>query len=174
MKPSKEILLLIILAGITLPAAADAPAYVGAGKCKDCHRTERQGKQYPIWETGLHAQAFNCLETEAAKPIASAAGVAGPADQAAACLKCHAPAFDKAPEFIAEGVTCETCHGPGSDYRKLNIMMNRDAAVKKGLIVHGSPDAIKALCMTCHAAAHGKTFDFQARWEKIKHVRPGK
>ena len=56
------------------------------------------------------------------------------------CLKCHAPLADKAPELKAEGVTCEVCHGPGSDYKKLNIMKDKAAAAKNGLILYGSPD----------------------------------
>jgi hypothetical protein len=169
----------LILAGIfaaayVASATVDSPAFVGAGKCKDCHKTEKQGKQYPIWEASLHAQAFNNLKTDAAKTTAAAAGIAGSPEQAAACLKCHAPLAEKAPDLAAEGVSCEACHGPGSLYRKLNIMMNRDASVQNGLILYATQDAVKAQCLTCHANAHGKVLDFAAGWEKIKHTRPAK
>jgi|WetSurMetagenome_2_1015567.scaffolds.fasta_scaffold50940_3 hypothetical protein len=169
-------LIFAMVAVVALLAASpeDSPTYVGASKCKDCHRTDKQGKQYPIWEASLHAQAFNNLKTEGAKQAAAAAGITGLPEQAPACLKCHASLYEKAAGISVEGVTCETCHGPGSLYRKLNVMMSRDASVKNGLVVYASQDAIKAQCMTCHADAHGKTLDFAAAWEKIKHARPAK
>jgi len=52
--------------------------------------------------------------------------------------------------------------------------MNHDEAVKNGLIAYASADDIKARCLNCHADANGKTFDFAAAWESIKHPKPGK
>ena len=43
--------LLILIIGLF----AQEFTYVGAAKCKICHKTEKQGKQYPIWEEGKHA-----------------------------------------------------------------------------------------------------------------------
>lgn len=165
---------MIVVAGLAILFADDLPTYVGAGKCKDCHRTNSQGRQYPIWESSKHAQAFNNLKTEAAKASATKAGVTGAPEQSPECLKCHAPLAEKAPELAAEGVTCEVCHGPGSNYKKLNIMMNHDEAVKNGLIAYASADAVKTFCLNCHADANGKTFDFTAAWESIKHPKPEK
>lgn len=161
----------LFAAGLTALAAADVPTYVGAGKCRDCHRTEKQGKQHPVWEAGKHAQSFNNLKPETAK---NETGEAIPAQQAPGCLKCHAPLNEKAPEVAAEGITCEVCHGPGSRYRKLNVMVDRDACVKNGLVVYASQDAVKAHCMTCHDNAHGIAFDFPKAWDAIKHYRPAK
>jgi len=160
-------------ASLAILFADDLPTYVGAGKCKDCHRTNSQGRQYPIWESSKHAQAFNNLKTEAAKKRATEAGVTGAPEQSPVCLKCHALLAEKVPELAVEGVTCEVCHGPGSNYKKLNVMMNHDEAVKNGLIAYASTDAVKTFCLTCHATAHGKTFDFAAAWELVKHPKPG-
>jgi hypothetical protein len=165
---------MIVAAALVILFADDIPIYVGARKCKDCHRTNSQGRQYPIWESSKHAQAFNNLKTEAAKTSATEAGVTGAPEQSPVCLKCHAPLAEKAPELSAEGVTCEVCHGPGSNYKKLNIMMNHDEAVKNGLIAYASTDAVKTFCLNCHANAHGKTFDFAAAWELVKHPKPEK
>jgi len=175
----KQALVAFIAAAATLAIllAADLPTYVGAGKCKECHRTNSQGRQYPIWESSKHSQAFNNLKTEAAKKRATELGVTGAPEQSPVCLKCHAPLAEKAPELAAEGVTCEVCHGPGSNYKKLNVMMNHDEAVKNGFIAYASADAIKTFCLTCHAdaaAATGKPFDFAAAWESIKHPKPEK
>jgi hypothetical protein len=147
--------------------------YVGSAKCGICHKTEKQGQQLPVWEKSKHAASFNALSSENAKPKAQQAGVTNPAEDPK-CLKCHAPLAGKGPDLKAEGVTCEACHGPGSEYKKLSIMKDRALAVKSGLIVYDSPEAIKKHCLTCHENAHGQSFDFAASWEKIKHTIPEK
>ncbi|MCX7974136.1 MAG: cytochrome c family protein, partial [Candidatus Aminicenantes bacterium] len=103
--------------------------YVGAAKCAMCHRSEKQGQQYPIWEKSTHATSFQALASPQAKTYAQSEGITNPTESPQ-CLKCHAPLFEKASELKAEGVTCEVCHGPGSEYRKLNIMKDRELAVK--------------------------------------------
>lgn len=160
-----------LAAGLLVAAASDAPTYVGAGRCRDCHRTEKQGKQHPIWEASKHARSFDNLKAETAK---NEAGESIPAQQSPVCLKCHAPLHGKAPELAAEGVACEVCHGPGSQYRKLSVMVDRKAAVKNGLTVYASQDAVKAMCLACHDNAHGIAFDFAKAWETVKHYRPAK
>lgn len=147
--------------------------YVGAEKCKICHKTEKQGGQFPKWEESKHSKTFAALSSPDATARAQEMGVDNPTESPE-CLKCHAPLFDKASEFKEEGVSCEVCHGPGSDYKKLSVMKDRAAAVASGLILYDSADAIKKQCLSCHENAHGKTFDFEAAWEKIKHPVPEK
>jgi len=142
--------------------------YVGAGKCKICHKTEKQGKQFPLWVERKHSKSFVPLTTEEVKAKVP------DAPENPECLKCHAPLFEKAAEFKEEGVICEVCHGPGSVYKKLSIMKSREEAVKNGLILYESAEAIKKQCLTCHDMAHEKPFDFEAAWEKVKHPVPEK
>ncbi len=148
-------------------------SYVGADKCKICHKTESRGKQYPIWEESKHFQSFKTLSLPEAADIAQEAGVSDP-HQSEQCLKCHAPLHEKAPEIKEEGVTCEVCHGPGSEYKKLSVMQTREEAVKMGLTAYNSPQDIKNQCLTCHQNAHGLPFDFDSSWETIKHPVPEK
>jgi hypothetical protein len=149
------------------------PFYVGSGKCKICHQSEKQGRQFPIWSESKHSQSFVALASEKAQAIAQELGLANP-QESPKCFECHVPLAEKAVELKAEGVTCEVCHGPGSAYKTLNIMKNKEESVKNGLILYGSPEAIKKQCLTCHQNAHGKSFDFNASWEKIKHTIPEK
>lgn len=148
-------------------------SYVGAGKCKICHKTEKQGKQFPIWEESQHSKSFAALSSAEASAKAQEMGVENPAESPK-CLKCHAPLFEKAAEFKEEGIACEICHGPGSAYKKLSIMKNKEESVKNGLILYDSTEAIKAQCSRCHENAHNKPFDFAPAWEKIKHPVPEK
>jgi hypothetical protein len=140
--------------------------YVGSAKCKICHRTDKQGKQFPIWEESGHSKSFQTLTSDEAKALQA------DAHDNPQCLKCHAPLAEKAADLKEEGVTCEICHGPGSAYKSLTVMKNRDESVAKGLITYASEDAIKNQCLTCHENAHDKPFDFAAAWEKIKHNKP--
>jgi len=165
--------ILAILIFIVLLSAQTKFTYVGASKCAMCHRTEKQGQQHPLWEKSKHATSFQALSSPQAATYAQSAGVSNPAENEQ-CLKCHAPLFNKAPELKAEGVTCEVCHGPGSEYRKLNIMKDRELAQKNGLIIYPNEAAIKKQCLSCHENAHGRSFDFASSWEKIKHPVPGK
>ena len=147
-------------------------SYVGALKCQICHKTEKQGQQYPLWEQSQHSKSLAALSKPEAAEKAKAAGVTTPPAESPACLKCNAPLAAKTPELKAEGVSCEVCHGPGSEYKKLSVMKDKELAVKSGLVLYGSPDKIKAQCLTCHENAHGKPFDFDASWTKIKHPVP--
>ena len=166
----KGIVLTAILLGSRLVGMllAQSPTYVGSARCQICHRTESQGRQFPIWQKSRHSRSSQALSTPLAQKLA------GDAAFNAKCLGCHSPLADKAVELKAEGVSCEVCHGPGSEYKKLSLMKNRDEAVKNGLIPYADTEAIKALCLKCHQNAHNKPFDFAARWEKIKHPIPRK
>jgi hypothetical protein len=169
MKKFAFLVVMTVLASTVL--LSQTPTYVGSAKCSICHRTESQGRQYPIWQASKHSQSVAALSSPEAAKKAQAMGVQNPASSPA-CFKCHEPLAEKAPEIKAEGMTCEVCHGPGSEYRKLNVMKDKALAVKNGLILYGSPDAIKKFCLGCHENAHGTTFDFTAAWEKIKHPKP--
>jgi len=169
----KLFMLLIIFSAsiLVLCLFSQDSVYVGASKCQICHKTESQGQQYPIWQNSKHSASLGALSSADAAATAEAAGVQNP-PESPACLKCHAPLFEKAAELKTEGVTCEVCHGPGSEYKKLSIMKDRAAAVTNGLIVYDSEEAVRKQCLTCHENAHGKSFDFAAAYEKIKHLKP--
>ena len=169
--------LLILIIGIPLlfiiSLFSQEFTYISAGKCKICHKSEKQGRQFPLWEEKKHSKSFAALSSPEAPAKAQEMGVKNPAESPD-CLKCHSPLFEKAPEFKEEGITCEVCHGPGSVYKKLKIMKSREESVKNGLTVYDTPEAKKEWCLTCHESAHGQSFDFEASWEKIKHPIPEK
>jgi len=172
----KKVLIPAVLMAIVAFAVAAMSqnfTYVGAQKCMACHRSETRGKQYLIWEGSKHSKSFAALSSSQAATAAQALGIKDPTADLK-CLKCHSPLFEKAPDLKPEGVSCEVCHGPGSEYKKLSVMQDKEAATKNGLKLYGNADAIKAFCLTCHESAHGKSFDFEASWDKIKHPIPGK
>ena len=151
--------------------------YVGVERCKICHNTEKQGKQYTIWKGTKHAQAYEALLTDKANEIAKEKGFKTKAVDTKDCLKCHASGYDVeasllGPKFkVEDGVQCETCHGPGSDYQKFSIMKDREKAVANGLFI---PKDIETFCKTCHNSESPtfKSFNFAEAWNKIKHDIP--
>ncbi len=178
-----------VLALGAVDAAAEEFQYVGVKKCKSCHKKELIGDQYGKWEEQKHAKAFETLKGDKALEVAKAAGISGPPSEAEECLKCHATAFGLKPEQLVkgkaldlkDGVQCETCHGPGSKYKKKKTMADHDKSVAAGLI---EPDA--ELCKQCHndesptwdaekyTLADGSKagFDFDQASEEIAHMIP--
>ena len=159
---------------ISLTSAGATPKYVGSDKCKMCHKTEKQGKQYPLWEESAHARAYLTLASDESKAIAAKLGIENPqtSDQ---CLSCHVTAFGVADSLkeesysMEEGVGCEACHGPGSDYKKMSVMKDREKAMAAGLW-----DANEETCTKCHndSSPTYKEFVYEERQAEIAHPRP--
>jgi len=157
------------------PAAGQATghAYAGVKTCGMCHKTEKQGGQLGIWEKSKHSQAYTTLTTPAANDIAKAKGFTTPAAETPDCLKCHAITGD-AKALVTDGVQCEMCHGAGADYKGLTVMKTKATAIAAGLTAFADKAAIEAKCRTCHneKSPTAKPFNFEERWEKIKHPVP--
>lgn len=190
----------LVLAGALSSANAEEKTheFVGAKKCKMCHNKPKVGNQYKIWLDTKHAKAFEALASEEGLKAAKKAGIKDP-QKSGKCLKCHSTAYDHKETLaknlkvkkstgkpyltVEEGVSCESCHFAGSDYKKKKIMKDKELAVANGL----NPKP-KEMCQKCHneespfwdparyKLADGKTagFDFDQAWEKIKHLRPKK
>ena len=149
--------------------------YVGAQKCKMCHNSEEKGKQFTKWTESLHSKAFATLQGPEAMKYGKEHNIADPSKEPK-CLKCHATAAGVDATLIAgltmeEGVSCETCHGPGSAYKSIPVMKDQAQSIKNGLIV-----PTEALCKKCHnpESPNYKTFDFATFSAKIAHPNPKK
>ncbi len=167
------VVVLVFFAGNTL--IAQDYEYIGAMKCKMCHNKVATGQQYDKWAKGPHANAMKSLSNEKSMAYAKQHGIADPTTDPK-CIKCHSTVggTDKnlhAGIKITEGVSCESCHGPGSVYKSPVIMKNREKAMQNGLIV---PD--QKLCETCHNDKNPfhKPFDFKTYSAKIAHPNPAK
>ncbi|MGD2062204.1 MAG: cytochrome c family protein [Nitrospirota bacterium] len=132
---------------------AHAADYVGARKCKMCHK-----KAHAKWEETKHAQAFSSLQGDDAENPE--------------CVGCHTTGYPGSGPVAEDmkNVQCEACHGPGSDYRK--VMMRKSSyttekAVAAGLIVPN-----EATCTQCHNEKNPnfKPFNFEERKAQIAHT----
>lgn len=163
------------------PAAAEGVGkYVGVAKCKLCHKKAEDGDQYDQWLKTDHAKAFATLASEKAKTEAAKQGIADPQKEPK-CLKCHATAAgaaDLTTEKITmeEGVSCESCHGPGSGYYKKKTMEDLAAGTVDAKSV-GLVKPTEAVCKTCHTPEGNsfyKEFVFAEYVKKIAHPIPPK
>ncbi len=155
--------------------------YIGAEKCGMCHKSDKQGEQLKIWQGSKHANAFKTLQTEKAKEIAKGLGIED-ASKSEKCLVCHASGYNVEAKLldkkfsVEDGVQCETCHGPGSEYKSMKIMKDQAESVKNGLVVWANAAEIEKMCVTCHneKSPTYKPFDFAKKYEAIKHNIPEK
>ena len=99
----------------------ESPTYVGVKKCL-CHRI-----QYKSWQETTHATGFDKLTDEEK----------GKKE----CLECHVTGGSAE----MPGVQCESCHGPGSLYKSMKVMKDRELAIKNGLVISS-----KEVCLKCH------------------------
>ena len=155
--------------------------YVGVKACGLCHKSEKQGAQLKIWEGSKHSQAYEVLKSEQAAAIAKEKGLKVPAYESDDCLQCHVTEFgvDSSmldAKYVGQmGVQCESCHGPGSDYKKMSIMKDREKAIANGLNIPSVKDgSAEKLCVTCHneKSPTFKEFKFADMWKQIAHPIP--
>lgn len=158
-----------VIPGGQARAGDEGHEYVGVMACADCHRDAMMGYQFSRWRMSEHSKAYARLATPDAYEIAADMGVDGNPQQAGACLECHVTGggdlANALPSFhVDEGVGCEACHGPGSDYQHDAVMRDRTAALAAGLEIGD-----EATCLRCHEDAHGKPFEYASAWAAIAH-----
>jgi hypothetical protein len=169
MKTINFFLIIFFIGSLTLCAQNK---YVGVKVCKMCHQTDKQGKQFDIWQKSKHAEAYKTLTGSKAAEIAKAKGLKKAANESPECLECHAITEDA--KLTPDGVQCETCHGAGSAFKNMAIMKDKEKAIAAGLTDFKDKDVIEKKCKTCHneKSPSYKPFKFDEMWAKIKHPIP--
>jgi len=174
----KRYLLCSLLAVLILTPALSFPAdysYLGTKKCKKCHI-----KQFKSWRDSKMAKAFELLKPGVRAEAKKSAGLDPAKDYTtdAECLPCHTTGYGKPGGFVSmektpllAGVSCEMCHGPGSEYTKKENMSlknkhyKRAEVVKAGLISPVKADRCTEVCHNEKSPFYKKDqpFDFEKR-----------
>lgn len=168
----------LIFAATPLVASAKENTYVGVEKCGRCHKKDLYGDQVGAWRKGPHSKTLETLGSEKAAEYAKERGISGSPQQADECLECHVTAHGVDSRLIkyeldpADGVQCESCHGPGSNYRKRSIMSDKDKFAAKGLVSQS-----EEVCTACHNDQSPSWdpevgFDYAEAKERIAHPTP--
>jgi len=175
-------LLLLGAAAFAAPRARAAD-FVGPNKCMGCHDHEPQ-KDWAEKKEGPkgHLNALSQLEDKKSAGYAKAIGLADPYDLKGSCVKCHATVFKG---DANAGVSCETCHGRGSDYLEPHQQKGSyQKAVSLGMFdTRGNYGVWAKMCLDCHimtdkklvAAGHvsGADFEVSAKsFGQVVHWKP--
>ena len=140
---------------------------VGVVNCANslCHGSASSWKdsnilqnEYITWSrVDKHAtRAYQVLFEERSKKIARNLGLKEPAHEARLCLDCHA--YNPAQAYrgerfkLADGVSCEACHGPAENWIKSHVAPGATHAdnLAHGLYPTNEPLAQARLCLSCH------------------------
>ena len=175
------IAIVLMFVGIYAQDSGKEFKYVGLKKCKMCHKSKKSGNQFGLWQERAHSKAYETLASEQSKQVAKEVGVTGDPQKAAECLECHVTAYKAAAELkestltMEEGVSCEACHGPGSEYKSMKTMKALYAGEIKGETV-GLIEPTNEVCVTCHneKSPTYKEFVYEEAVKKIAHPVPEK
>jgi hypothetical protein len=155
-----------------LPAPQTPPAaftYKGAELCVRCHRSEQSEwcdtATTGAWRHDAHSRAHLALLPANPRTRAMEEALGITAATTASCVACHTqPAAEPAPEeaipeetnrFLHGGISCETCHGPGSGYFEPHLHANwrflpaADKA-RHGMVDLRDPVLKTENCLGCH------------------------
>lgn len=150
---------LALCSGLAASAAAE-PAYEGRKKCSSCHKSQADS-----WSRTAHARAVDSLRPKNKAEAKRRAKLDPEKDytQDKDCIGCHVDGFGKEggyevqePSKYLAGVGCESCHGPGSDYRRLHRIAGEafertnKAAPRKSLADAGQDFEFVERCNACH------------------------
>jgi len=155
--------------------------YVGEQVCRNCHHMQGNRDQYRKWRSTKHAQAYSALFMPESKEIAELSGIDIEPFDSPICLGCHTTAYNvekwerDATFRFKDGVQCELCHGPGSEYIDEDVMRDRNRSVQAGLKTPQERD-----CMICHkeknshiSVVNSKKFNYEAALKEIAHFGRG-
>src|SRR3954470_13053484 len=169
-------LLMIVAVAVLLPAAGaraatPLPQYshdktLGVGTCASsmCHGAVETWKdsnvrqnEYITWSrSDKHARSYSVLLNDRSKEIAKKLGLPQPAHKSDLCLDCHThnpkPAQRGDGFQLADGVSCEACHGPADRWIKSHVQTDatHENNVSLGMYQTNQDVARARLCLSCH------------------------
>jgi hypothetical protein len=156
-------------------SAPAAGSFTGPGSCAAaaCHGSVRPiagsrilQTEYTTWiAQDRHARATEVLSNPVSVRMAQLLGI-GAAHSAPKCLACHSLDVADAQQgrsYAAEGVSCESCHGPASGWLGPHTTRNWTHAQSVAAGMHDTKDVVKRTerCLTCHLGSGQKFVDHE-------------
>jgi hypothetical protein len=157
--------------------SAQPGQYLGAGACASgtCHGSVEprnlyavKQNEYFIWlKQDRHTQAYNVLLTEKSARIARNLHMKEKPSESSRCLDCHAlnvPESAQArPIELAEGISCETCHGPAGGWmaKHTESGWTHEMSVQAGMKDLRDLASRAQNCLACHLGNEQKTVNHE-------------
>ncbi len=173
--PDTRLLALLRPSGAMAPGHEQAK-YLGPGSCAAtaCHggvqprdTTKVLQNEYSTWVVqDRHSRAYAVLTQPLAERMAATLKIGAP-EKAQKCLVCHAlsvPASEAGRQFdLSEGVSCESCHGPSSEWLGPHVQASARHAemVRLGLVDNKNLTVRAEKCLTCHLGSEGMQVDHE-------------
>lgn len=165
----------VLLRNVFEVISSNGAEYVGTKKCKTCHM-----KQYMSWKKTKMAKTFDVLKSGVNAEAKKSANLSPDKDYSndPGCTPCHTTGYElpggytssdsvrSGKEFV--GVSCESCHGPGSKYIALHEEIAKSKR-KYDASEHynaGGYEITAAVCTNCHSRRNpttkpGFVFDYE-------------
>jgi hypothetical protein len=159
---------LLVMAG----TASAEGTFEGRKKCYNCHKSEGES-----WDKTAHAKAMESLKPNVKDKAKVKAKLDPKKDYTKDkdCVGCHVDGFGKdggyviqEPEKFLTGVGCESCHGAGSDYRKIHrkageaFEKSKKETPRESLVEAGQDFEFVEKCNVCHLNYEGSP------WKGVK------
>ena len=140
--------------------------FLGVETCgsSECHGSAERWrnatvlmKERLIWNTSRHASAYDSLRSKLGRKITRNLGLPN-GENTEQCLSCHStyvPNSQRGERFsLADGVTCESCHGPGGNFLSTHVYPSstHEKNLSAGMTPTSEPDFRANLCLSCHQA----------------------
>ena len=116
--------------------------------------------QDPHSDAGAHSRAWRVLTQPRAQAIATRLSL-GPAQNAQACLSCHAEPVaggQKGARFqVSDGIGCEACHGGSGGWiaSHYTVGATHAANISRGMVALDDPKVRASRCLDCHFGGAG-------------------
>ena len=152
--------------------------YIGPGSCAatSCHGSVKPvagsrilQNEYSTWILqDKHSRAYSALTGDVGERMARILKLGSKAEESQKCLECHAlyttPEQRGRPFEIADGVSCENCHGPASAW--LGPHTTKDWPHEKSVTDKGMYDTRDVIhrtdrCLECHLGTKYKFVDHE-------------
>lgn len=171
-------LLLLVCCALAIAQPPEPPKYNGPGSCASpsCHgsvqvRTDTnvQQNEYSIWVVkDRHARAYAVLANDVAKRITRLMSLNADPQKEQRCLVCHSlspPDDQRAKTFtdFSDGVSCESCHGPASNWlgKHTEKDWKHEQSVALGMKDLRDPAKRAENCLECHIGTQDRKVDHE-------------
>jgi len=158
-------------------AASEPMKYIGPGSCAatSCHGSVKPiagsrilQTEYSTWILkDKHSRAYQALTGDVGERMARILKLGARAEESPKCLKCHAlytkPEQQGRKFEIAEGVSCENCHGPASGWLGPHTTTGWPHEKSVELGMHETRNVIDRTekCLECHLGTKDKFVDHE-------------